>query len=180
MPCTEPLCEERTSRGAPSLLCLCAPWFPAYLQCLNTVFCHKLMFFAQYGQPRQEHFQTWSHVVSGHRPHLCLEFTSPALIKVVKCINTKKKLNLSGHISLTLLDLFLVSWAARRWIREAPCHSEVRYLKVGPRQWKAGIIDSCQMSHSPELQDPRRAAWMLVLPTSVLKLTVVIADIAVC
>ncbi|KAK1718981.1 hypothetical protein BDP67DRAFT_562698 [Colletotrichum lupini] len=35
--------------------------------------------------------RTWSHVVSGHRPHLCLEFTSPALIKVVKSINTKKK-----------------------------------------------------------------------------------------
>ncbi|KAK1470522.1 hypothetical protein CCUS01_06287 [Colletotrichum cuscutae] len=85
--------------------------------------------------------RTWSHVVSGHRPHLCLEFTSPALIKVVKSIDTKKK------------------------------------GKVLPSPGKAGIIDSCQMSHSPELQDPRRAAWMLVLPTSALKLTI-IADIA--
>lgn len=41
--------------------------------------------------------QTWSHVVSGHRPHLCLEFTSPALIKVAKSFNTKANVNLSGH-----------------------------------------------------------------------------------
>ncbi|KAK1634551.1 hypothetical protein BDP81DRAFT_493924 [Colletotrichum phormii] len=42
-------------------------------------------------------FKTWSHVVSGHRLRLCLEFVSSALVKERRCGNNKARLNPSGH-----------------------------------------------------------------------------------